>query len=179
MNIDCKSVRQEFFLHQNPDLTTHEKTELKRHLMTCEKCQKEYEELLHTAALLESLPEPTTPPRLAERIQTEIRLSQRRQTILEFLANPIAQILVALRLGPHPTFVNYTAMLFYLMLTVFLIKLTFFNPQQEPSLIVRPLQPHVRIMTLGQMKKTALTSVRIDAEKPSEIPVQTQTNESP
>ena len=172
MSLDCKQVIENFSLHQNPVLTYQEKVERKQHLIECTTCQSEYEEMLHTAAVLESIPEPVPPPELVERIQIRIRKTHRR-SILNFLANPIARILVALKLGPHPTFVNYTAMLFYLMLTIFLVKLTFFGSTPPPPVtLTKPLSPQIRIVRLGNVKHASLKAVRIENEKPSEVPIQ-------
>ncbi len=172
MSLDCKQVIEHFSLHQHPDLTYQEKIEYRRHLLECEVCQNEYEEMLHTAAVLESIPDPVPPPELVERIQTQIRQTRRR-SILDFLVNPIARILVAMKLGPHPTFVNYTAMLFYLMLTIFMVKLTFFNSTEPPPVeLTRPLSPQVRIVRFGNVKHASLKTVRIEKEKSNEIPIQ-------
>ncbi len=172
MSLDCKQVIEYFSLHQHPDLTDQKRIEYRRHLLECEVCQNEYEEMLHTAAVLESIPDPVPPPELVERIQTQIRQT-RRHSILDFLVNPIARILVAIKLGPHPTFVNYTAMLFYLMLTIFMVKLTFFNSTEPPSSeLMRPLSPQVRIVRLGDVKHSSLKAGRIEKEKSNEIPIQ-------
>ena len=172
MSLDCRQVIEDFSLHQHPDLTYQEKLERRRHLIECKVCQSQYEEMLHTAAVLESIPDPVPPPDLVERIQTQICQTYRR-SIWDFLANPIARILVAMKLGPHPTFVNYTAMLFYLMLTVFMVKLTFFNSTGPPPVeLTYPPSAHVRIVRLGDVKHGSLKSVRIEAEKPNEVPIQ-------
>ena len=172
MSLDCKQVIEYFSLHQHPDLTDQEKIEYRRHLLECQVCQDEYEEMLHTAAVLESIPDPVPPPELVERIQTKIRQNHRR-SILDFLVNPIARILVAMKLGPHPTFVNYTAMLFYLMLTIFMVKLTFFNSTEPPtSELTRPLSPNVRLVRLGDVKHASLKTVTIEKEESKEIPIQ-------
>ena len=172
MSLDCKQVIEYFSLHQHPDLTNKEKIEYRRHLLECQVCQNEYEEMLHAAAVLESIPDPVPPPELVERIQTQIRQTHRR-SILDFLVNPIARILVAMKLGPHPTFVNYTAMLFYLMLTIFMVKLTFFNSTEPPtSELTRPLSPNVRLVRLGDVKHASLKTVTIEKEESKEIPIQ-------
>ena len=172
MSLGCKQVIEDFSLHQHPGLTYQEKIKRKRHLIECKMCQHEYEEMLHTAAVLESIPDPVPPPELVRRIQAQIRQTHRR-SIWDFLANPIARILVAMKLGPHPTFVNYTAMLFYLMLTIFIVKLTFFSPTEpSPVSLTLPPSPHVRIVRLGDVKQASLKSVRIEKEKPSEVPIQ-------
>ena len=172
MSLDCKQVIKDFSLHRHPDLTHQEKIERRRHLIECESCQNEYEEMLHAAAVLESLPDPVPPPDLVERIQTRIRQTERR-SIWDFLANPIARILVAMKLGPHPTFVNYTALLFYLMLTIFMVKLTFFNPTEpQPVSLIHPSSSNVRLVRLGDMKHASLKAIRIEKEKPNEVPIQ-------
>lgn len=172
MSLDCKQVIEYFSLHQHPDLSNQEKIKYRRHLLECQVCQNEYEEMLHTAAVLESIPDPVPPPELVERIQTQIRQTRRR-SILDFLVNPIARILVAMKLGPHPTFVNYTAMLFYLMLTIFMVKLTFFNSTEPPPVeLTRPLSPQVRIVRLADVKHASLKAVRIEKEESNEIPIQ-------
>ena len=172
MSLDCKQVIEKFSLHQQPDLTYQEKIECRRHLIECKTCQSEYEEMLHTAAVLDSIPDPVPPPELVERIQTQIRETDSR-SVLDFLVNPIARILVAVKLGPHPTFVNYTAMLFYLMLTIFMVKLTFFNSTEPPPVqLTRPPSPHVRIVRLGDVKHASLEAVKVEKEKPNEIPIQ-------
>ena len=78
MSLDCKQVIEHFSLHRQPDLTDQKRIEYRRHLLECEVCQKEYEEMLHTAAVLESIPDPVPPPGLVERIQTQIRQTRRR-----------------------------------------------------------------------------------------------------
>ena len=171
MNLDCKQVIEDFSLHRQPDLTHQEKIERRRHLIECESCQNEYEEMLHAAAVLESLPDPVPPPELVERIQTQIRQTDRR-SIWDFLANPIARILVAMKLGPHPTFVNYTALLFYLMLTIFMVKLTFFSSTKPPVSLIHPSSPNVRLVRLGDVKHASLKAIRIEKEKPNEVPIQ-------
>ena len=171
MSLDCKQIIKDFSLHQHPALTYQEKMERRRHLMECKVCQNEYEEMLHTAAVLESIPDPVPPPELVARIQNQICQTSRR-SIWDFLANPIARILVAMKLGPHPTFVNYTAMLFYLMLTIFMVKLTFFNSTEPPVELTRSPSPHVRLVRLGDVKHASLKAVRVEKEESNEIPMQ-------
>lgn len=173
MNPNCKQVIENLSLHRNPDLTHREKVQLKGHLIECAICQADHEEMLHTAAILESLPEPVPPPDLVERIQARIRQG-RRHLLLNHFVNPIARILVALKLGPHPTFVNYTAMLFYLVLTIFLVKLTFFGSTEPPPVApsaIKPLQPHIQVIQWGAVRRAALQSVRIEDEKSKEVPI--------
>ena len=157
MDLDCKRVIENLSLHPNPDLSHEERAEFKQHLVECQTCQKEYEEMLHTAAVLESLPALDPPPNLLGRTQEQITREHRRHR-LAFFANPFASVLKLLRLDPHPTFVNCTAMLFYLMLTVFLAKLTFFDTT-EPTPVSTPnrsLHPDAQIVgvPLGSIKAT-------------------------
>ena len=119
------------------ELQLQENVELKRHLETCPKCEAEYEEMLHAVAVLESLPDPAPPPDLALRIQKQIAKEHRRSR-LAFFANPFARLILALKINPHPALVNCTAMIFYLMLTVFLVKLTFFSESNDARHIVSP-----------------------------------------
>lgn len=118
-------------------LKPHDKDELKRHLETCPKCDAEYEEMLHTAAVLESLPAHAPPPDLAARIQKRITKEYRRSRLALF-AGPFARLLTAFKFNPHPALVNCAAMAFYLMLTVFLVKLTFFSESENPRHIAPP-----------------------------------------
>ena len=173
MNPKCKQVIENLSLHRNPDLSHQEKVQFKQHLIECAICQTTHEDMLHTAAVLESLPEPVPPPDLVERIQARIHQG-RRPLLTNFFVNPIVRILVALKLGPHPTFVNYVAMLFYLVLTIFLVKLTFFGSTEPVPVVppvVKPLQPHTRFVQLGEVKRAALQSVRIEKEKSKEVPI--------
>ncbi|MDE0297195.1 MAG: hypothetical protein OXN17_01010 [Candidatus Poribacteria bacterium] len=108
-----------------------------RHLETCPKCAAEYEEMLRTVSLLENLPDPAPPPDLADRIQRRIAKEENFNRPA-FFANPFVRVLRALKLNPHPTLVNCTAMVFYLMLTVFLVKLTFFSESDNSRRVSSP-----------------------------------------
>jgi hypothetical protein len=150
MNVNCKQVMENLNPHHlNSELIQQERAELRQHLLECSNCRAAYEEVLHTVAVLESLPEPDPPPDLVERIQTRIVREHRKQSRLAFLVNPIGRLLTALKLGPPPTIVNYTALLFYLILTIFLVKLTFFSPTDSP-----PVSPITRL-TDARMKSVA------------------------
>lgn len=179
MNLNCEHVIENLGLHVSPDLAHQEKAALKKHLVECPVCQKEYEEMLHAVAVLESLPDPVPPPDLVKRTQAQIN-QEHRQLRLAFFANPIARILEILKLGPHPTFVNCTAMLFYLMLMIFLVKLTFFSPRDSALVNTssKSLQPHAQIvkvgysMKWGSVKKAAVQKSRREEEKPKEVPIE-------
>ena len=173
MDLDCKRVIENLSLHSNPDLSNQERAEFKKHLVDCQACQKEYEEMLHTVAVLESLPALDSPADLVGRTQAQITQEHRRHQ-LAFFANPFARILSLLKLAPNPTFVNCTAMLFYLMLTVFLVKLTFFDAtepaptsERTPN---RSLQPHTQVVgvPLGSIKAT-VQRIGTDDEDDKEV----------
>ncbi len=165
MNFDCKEVMENLGPHQNSELAQKEKAELRQHFLACPSCQSEHEEMLHIGAILEGLPEPVPPPYLVGRIQKEIFRESRRER-LAFFSNPIAHILTALRLGPHPTFVNYTAMLFYVTLTIFLLKMTFFNSPGPKNnwVFLKPESATVRVVPLGSIKRAALRSISIECK---------------
>lgn len=175
MDFNCKQVLENLNPHHlSLGLPQQERDKFKPHLLGCSNCRTEYEEMLHAIAVLESLPEPVPPPDLVKRIQGRIA-QERSHNRLAFIANPIASLLNALRLGPHPTFVNYTAVIFYLMLTIFLVKVTFFGPTDEPRVTpsVKLTEERVRSVAApwGSVKYSVLQSDRIEGEKPSKIPI--------
>ncbi|MDE0043508.1 MAG: hypothetical protein OXT74_15820, partial [Candidatus Poribacteria bacterium] len=57
---------------------------------------------------------------------------------LAFFSSPLARLLAAFKFNPHPALVNCTAMVFYLALTVFLVKLTFFSEPDNPGHVLSP-----------------------------------------
>lgn len=133
-----------------------ENVELKRHLETCPKCEAEYEQMLHTVAVLESLPDPIPPPDLARRIQKQIAKQHRRSRIAIF-ASPFARLLAAFKFNPHPALVNCTAMVFYLMLTVFLVKLTFFSESDHSR---RALSANTSVWRSAHVVTTSWAAIR-------------------
>lgn len=138
------------------ELQLKEHVELKRHLETCSKCEAEYEEMLHAAAVLESLTDPAPPPDLARRIRMQIAKEHRRSR-LAFFASPFARLLAAFKFNPHPALVNCTAIVFYLMLTVFLVKLTFFS---EPDNSRRVLPPDKSVRRSAHVVTTSWAAIR-------------------
>jgi hypothetical protein len=148
------------------ELQLQENAELKRHLENCPKCEAEYEEMLHAAAVLENLPEPAPPPDLAVRIQKQITKEHHRSR-LAFFANPFARLLLALKLNPHPALVNCTAMMFYLMLTVFLVKLTFFSEPDDSRHVLAPtksVRQNARVVTTSWAAIRGIPSPRKETE---------------
>jgi hypothetical protein len=98
--------------------------------------------------MLESVDEPTPPPELVGNIQQRIRHLHKRQQVALF-ANPLAWCLDRLKLDFSPRFVNATALLSYLIISCFFVKLAFFTNPQEPE------------FGLTAMEKTRLQQVRI------------------
>ncbi len=137
-------------------LKLQENVELKQHLEACPKCQTEYDEMLQTVAVLESLRNPDPPPDLALKIQKQIAKEHRRSR-LAFFASPLARLLAALKFNPHPALVNCTAMVFYLVLTVFLVKLTFFS---EPDNSVHVLSPTKTVWRSAHVVTTSWATIR-------------------
>lgn len=124
------------------------------------------EDLLYTAAVLENLPQPVPPPSLVAHIQARIRRAHRHSR-WNFFANP-TRILIALKMGPHPTVVQYTAILFYLMLILFLITHLFVRPTGPAPVVRKPLPPHTQVTQLGALKRTTLQRIRIARSKAAE-----------
>ena len=175
MNVNCKQVMENLNPHHlNSELIQQERAELRQHLLECSNCRTAYEEVLHTVAVLESLPEPDPPPDLVERIQTRIVREHRKQSRLAFLVNPIGRLLTALKLGPPPIIVNYTALLFYLILTIFLVKLTFFSPTDSPpvSPITKLTDAHMKSVAApwGAVKYNGVQKEKIKGQQPSKAP---------
>ena len=138
------------------ELQLQENVELKQHLEACPKCKVEYDEMLHAAAVLESLPDPDPPPNLALNIQKQIAKEHRRSR-LAFFANPFARLLAAFKFNPHPALVNCSAMVFYLVLTVFLVKLTFFS---EPDNSGHVLSPTKTVWRSAHVVTTSWAAIR-------------------
>ena len=167
MNVNVHRLSSECQLHGN--------AEMKRHLETCPKCEADYEEILYTVAVLESLPEPAPPPDLAARIQKRIGKEHRRSR-LAFFANPFARLLHAFKFNPRPAFVNCTAMAFYLMLTVFLVKLTFFSESEDPRRVASPAKSvwrHASVVTTSWAEIRGMPISREESERamPKEAPM--------
>ena len=96
-----------------------------KHLRSCESCQKEYEGLLHTAAVLENLESPDPPPELLGKIQDQIRELHKKQNTAIFAA-PFSWIIGKFKFNLSPKLVNGVAMVCYLLVSVFLVKIIFF-----------------------------------------------------
>lgn len=138
------------------ELQSQENVELKQHLEACPKCKAEFDEMLQTVAVLESLRDPEPPPDLALIIQKQIAKEHRRSR-LAFFASPLARLLAAFKFNPHPALVNCTAMVFFLVLTVFLVKLTFFS---EPDNSVHVLSPAKTVWRSAHVVTTSWAAIR-------------------
>jgi hypothetical protein len=136
---------------------------LENHLSECSVCQIEYENLNDTIVALRNLPQPEPPADLVLKIRRRLEEQQRRFSeaevatlnevkgkqsllnevntaqntpIFDLITLIFSKITDALKLGPRPVYINYAALFCYLMLAIFLIKLTFLtgsgsSPQTE------------------------------------------------
>ena len=105
---------------------------LLEHLRTCPECQREYEALWHTAAVLEDTDAPIPPPELAGNIQHSVRQLHRQQQ-LAFFASPLAWCLDRLKVDFSPRLVNAIVLLFFLVASGFVMQLAFFTNSPEPE----------------------------------------------
>lgn len=105
---------------------------LLEHLRTCPECQREYEALWHTTDILENTEAPIPPPELVGNIQQRVRQLHLQQQ-LAFFASPLAWCLDQLRLDLSPRLVNAIVLLFFLVASGFVMKLTFFTNSPEPE----------------------------------------------
>ncbi len=160
--MNCEMTRQNLVLHrQDTVLKGANRREFLEHLRHCEPCQIEYEGLWHTAALLDNVETPIPPPDLAEKIQQQIRTAHKQQQVA-FFANPMSWVVDKLRLKISPQFVNYAALLFYMLASVFLVKLAFFTstPEQDTGLSTmqeaRLQQIRVSAASWGSLKNRIL-----------------------
>ena len=174
--MNCEDFMMNVNVHRlSSELPQHGNAELERHLETCPKCGAECEEMLHAVAVLESLPEPAPPPNLQARIQKRIGKEHRRSR-LAFFANPIARLLNVFKFNPHPSLVNCTAMAFYVILTVFLVKLTFFSESDDPRHIASPAKSvwrHASVVTTSWAEIRGMPTSREESERamPKEAPM--------
>ena len=158
----CDRVRKHIGVHTDTDLKATEKAELKQHLLDCPDCQRAYEQMWHTSLILDDLSTVVSPQPLLQRIQSQIRSLHRRQR-LAFYANPIDWFLGLFRLDPPPTLVNCAAIVFYVLVTAFFVKLTVLDSSNDPvALTTKPIPTQMRVVRFGAIKKAALDSVTIE-----------------
>lgn len=131
--MNCEQTRENLVLHQpDPKLKGTQRSEFFKHLRGCQSCQIEYEELLHTAEIIGNLETPEPPPELLGNIQNQIRVMHRRSGTA-LLASPISWLFGKLKLELSPQIVNCTALLCYLLASVFLVKMAFFTDIQTQN----------------------------------------------
>ena len=130
--MNCEQTREKLVLHRQESLfKDNEKQEFLKHLRSCESCQAEYEALLHTAAVLENLEPLEPPPELLGNIQDKIRELHRKQNTAIFAA-PFSWLIGKFKFNLSPKLVNSVAMVCYLLVSVFLVKVIFFdNPSKN------------------------------------------------
>lgn len=125
--MNCEQTREKLVLHRQESMfKDNEKQEFLEHLRSCESCQEEYEGLLHTAAVLENLESPEPPPELLGNIQEQIRELHRKQNTAMFAA-PFSWLIGKFKFNLSPKLVNSVAMVCYLLASVFLVKVIFFD----------------------------------------------------
>jgi len=161
----CDRVRKHLGVHTDTDLKATEKAELKQHLLDCPDCQQAYEQMWHTSLILDDLSTVASPQPLLQRIQSQTRSLHRRQR-LAFYANPIDWFLGLFRLDPPPTLVNCAAIVFYVVVTAFFVKLTVLDSNDPVALTTKPVPAQMRVVRFGAIKKAALESVTIE-DRPS------------
>ena len=117
--ISFQRVQKEISVHINADLVESEKTLLKQHLLDCKDCQQEYEQMWHVSLILDDLSALSPPTDLLADTQSKIRRGHHRQRLASFV-NPFNWLLSRFQLSPPPRLVNYAAIIFYVVVSVFL-----------------------------------------------------------
>lgn len=178
--MDCEHVRENMVLHQ-PDskLKGTKRSEFFRHLRGCNSCQIEYEGLLHTAEVIRNLEAPEPPSELLRNIQTQIhKLHKRSRTAL--LANPFSWVSNKLKIELSPQIVNCSALLCYLLASVFLVKFVFFTDVQEdgPGLTVMEAA-RLRNVRISPSPWGSLKHQNMKTEKPQITNIPKQNTVSP
>jgi len=138
MNLNCQQVCDRLIDLLNEE-SDSEDIAVEMHLLECSDCQSEYEHLVHTMMLLHGLPEPLPPPDLVVRIRIRLeKLSKRKPPIFDMISPLFSRIFVSLKIGPRPAYLNYAALTFYFVVTLFLVKLIFLPSRHE---VQPPIQP--------------------------------------
>ncbi len=178
MALNCQKVYDRLIHYLNSELHPAEYTTLEHHLAGCAACQAEYEQLNNAIGLLRDLPEPAPPAGLVHRIRQRIAAQQQimefsddvRTAPWDIISLIYSKLMVALKLGPRPAYVNYAALFCYLMLGLFLIKLTFWtghsSSPQSPVLdstshsdVTSAQQSGERYIIWARVKKAGLMDV--------------------
>lgn len=176
--MNCEQTRENLVLHQqDPKLKGTKRSEFLKHLRGCISCQIEYEGLLHTAEVIGNLETPEPPPELLGNIQNQVRkLHKRSRTAL--VASPFSWLFGKLKLELSPQIVNCTALVCYLLASVFLVKFAFFTDVQDDGLGMTALEEtrlrNVRISPSpwGSLKhQNVRTEKAINTSNPKEVSV--------
>lgn len=143
MNLNCKKIHDRLVHFLNGELHPSEYTFWENHLSECTVCQIEYEKLNDTIVVLRNLPQPELPADLVLKIRSRLEEQQRtaqKTPIFDLITLIFSKITDALKLGPRPVYINYAALFCYLMLAIFLIKLTFLTGSGSPPQTGAPNQ---------------------------------------
>jgi hypothetical protein len=119
----------------NEELHPSEYASLENHLSECAICQIEYEQLSNTISALRSIPQVEPPADLILTIRRRLEEEQpttQNAPFLDLITLIFSKITAALKLGPRPVHINYAAFFCYLILAIFLIKLTFWTGSDSP-----------------------------------------------
>jgi hypothetical protein len=143
MNLNCQKIHDRLVHFFNEELHPSEYIFLENHLSECSVCQIEYEKLNDAIVALRNLPQPEPPADLVLKIRR--RLEEQQSTtqnppVFDLITLIFSKITDALKLGPRPVYINYAALFCYLMLAIFLIKLTFLTGSGSPPQTVAPNQ---------------------------------------
>ena len=157
----CQKVQTEIGIHVNTDLSEFQKERLKQHLLDCSACQSVYEQMWHTSLVLDDLSTLSPPADLLSKTQTQIRQIH-RQKKLAFFANPVSWLFRIFHLDPPPTLVIYTAVVFYVVVTAFFVRLAVLDDDSPVNLTTKPLPAKTRLVQLGAIKRAALDSVSVE-----------------
>jgi len=139
MQLNCQQVCDRLIDLLNEE-SDSEDIDVEMHLLECSDCQSEYDHLVHTMMLLHGLPEPIPPSDLVIRIRKRIEeLSKKKSPIFDVISPLFSKVFVALKLGPRPVYLNYAALIFYLVVTLFLVKLVFLPSGREVQPPITPI----------------------------------------
>ncbi|MCE2402609.1 zf-HC2 domain-containing protein [Candidatus Poribacteria bacterium] len=177
--MNCKQTRENLVLHrQDSMLQGTKRHEFLQHLRGCKACQVEYEGLWHTATVLGSLEAPEPPPELLGNIQGQIREVHRRNQTA-FFAAPISWLFGKFKLEISPQFVNCVALLCYLIVSVFFVKLVFFTdtPEQDFGLTAME-ETRLQRVRIAPSPWASLKhgSAQVEKTLPTEAPKKTHVN---
>lgn len=162
MNIDCNYVQQNFHLHEDGSLSNQERYSIRQHISECRKCREHFEELFYTANTLNNLSSPVPPDGLLEHINDNLENYQKR-SLIDWIGYPVARIFSALNLELKPVFVNSSAFVLYIIISLFIVKMFFLFSDSDSIHPTKPIvRPKQRIVTFAEVKNSALSEVFLD-----------------